>query len=153
MSRILEVLKELIYEMSYERQVAKNKFVNNSYAINSHIMKLILWGWNTDWAKTVYDISSYLSTIKVKPKGRMFTKQEIDDLLFKSHFDTTSDFVKSSVSYGIDNEDEYGKVKELSNTQISKKYNLIKDIVLAQISTNQINKQALYSKIRQIVGE
>lgn len=139
-------------EFAYTRNKALDKMQSASEPINTHIMKLILWGWNTDWSKTVFDISVSINAIRLKPSNSRLDKTVIERELFRTHFSSSSDFVRASKAYKENYKEEYGSYRDITDAQIKQKYEQIVSFVSKDIAEKpDILRNDFISKLKQIV--
>ena len=152
LQRILEKAFQ-IDEMAYNKSRAIDILSYSSYSINEHIAKLILWGWNSDWAKTLYDISVIANKIKLKPNSSKPNKSFIEEYLFRSHFTYTKDFVEFCNDYKNNYTIEYGQYRDnIASANRKQMYEAILKFVVNEIyEKTSIDRTNFYNKIKAII--
>lgn len=149
---LLDKTKQILCEMAYNKSKAEDLLADGSCAINEHIMKLLIWGWNTDWAKTVYDISNKACGITLKPSCKKPDYAFVENNLFKGHFNTTKDFLKALVNYAKNYKIEYGLYEDINLSKAEKSYEQIKKFVISEITTKfRLDRELFYSKLKALI--
>lgn len=155
MKSILEFINELRYfrEMAYTRNKAIETMTSASRPLNQHLLKLLVFGWNTDWAKTVFDIASDINDIRLKPSNKRLSEALIKEYLLESDITNIAE-LKSKLPAFIKNyETEYSvPVKRRDINEIAKKYDELKSFLIRRIAQDEgLLRSTVYNKIRSVV--
>lgn len=149
--RLKETLERLD-EMSIAKNKAIDAMINSSNSMNNHLMKLIVFGWNTDWAKTIFDISDKICNISLKPNNKRLSKQQIRDNLFRSYCTSSKVFVSRVPIFIKNYSDEYGESVEQTDNEVAKKYEEIVDFLIDKIEKeNGVLRSEIYDKIKRTI--
>lgn len=155
MKNILEFVKELRHfrERATSRKGAIIDMWQSSSSFNEHLIKLLIFGWSTDWTKTVYDIAFYINNVRLKPNSKSLSEALIKEHLFEKDITNIFELKSKLPAYIRKFEYDYAiPVKRRNVNEIAKKYDELKSSLIRRITRdNGLLRSTVYNEIKSVV--
>jgi hypothetical protein len=156
--KLVEILDNILLEMSYPRKKAENKIENLNHAILSHIVCILLIKFD-DSQKQYYnhwisEVNSYLfkiDEIRIKPKNKKLPFRRYFELLFNEYADVGLENFVIFVKHRIEEKNMTIKVEEINIEEFYKKLrNIFLEICNLLSSDSSYTKEKLIAILGKI---